>query len=58
MEVSGKKVVKLEEFERQKLREALEIVEELLEEINEEEIRYAKEDLEYLIYADEWEIDF
>lgn len=58
MKVKGKKVVKLEEFERQKLREALEIVKELLTEVNEEPIRFAEEDLDCLIRTDEWEVDF
>lgn len=58
MKVAGKKIVKLEEFEKQKLRDALEIVKELLEEINEDSIRYVKEDLETLISTDEWEHDF
>lgn len=58
MKISGKKVVKLEEYEKQKLREALEIIKDLLEEIDEQPIRYAKEDLEVLIFTEEWEVDF
>jgi hypothetical protein len=58
MKISGKKVVRLQEFERQKLQEALEIVEDLLREINEEPIRCTKEDLEDLIYTDRWESEF
>lgn len=58
MIVEGKKIVKLEELEKQKLREALEVIKELSEEINYDEIKYVIEDLENLIYTDEWECEF
>lgn len=57
MMIEGKKVVRLEELEKQKLRETLEIVEKLAEEIDYDEIRYVIADLENLIYTDEWEVD-
>ena len=57
MIVEGKKIVTLEEFEKNKLREALRIMKELSEEIKDDDVNYIIEELENLIYHGEWEVE-
>lgn len=57
MIVETKKVVKLEENERGILRRALEIIENAYDEIDEEEFKYAIQDLQSIIYTEEWSVE-
>ena len=54
MIVETKKVVKFEENEKDTLRRALEIIENAYDEIDEEEFKYAIQDLQSIIYTEEW----
>ena len=58
MKVEGKKIVTLDFFEKNELREALRIIKELSEEIEDDDLSYVFEELEKIIYHDEWEVEF
>ena len=58
MKVEGKKIVTLDFFEKNELREALRIIKELSEEIEDDDLSYVIEELEKIIYHDEWEVEF
>ena len=57
MTVEGKKIVTLEEFEKDYLRKALRVIKELSEEIEDDDVNDIIEGLEYLIYHNEWEVE-
>ena len=57
MIVETKKVVKLEENEKDTLRRALEIIENAYDEIDEQEFKYAIQDLQSIIYTEEWSVE-